>query len=113
MEAITIASACLKVLRNRFLKSDTIGLIPTSGYSGNVIYSKNALMWLVYKEMMDGDVRYCTGAADANTGCQNSLTLVWTVYARRRGPCTNFYAVTKTVIPANPTVTSVRCEGTR
>jgi len=31
LEAITIASACNKVLHKRFLKPDTIGLIPTGG----------------------------------------------------------------------------------
>jgi len=50
LEAITFASACNKVLRKRFLKSDTVGLIPTGGYSGNVNSSKKALMWLVYRE---------------------------------------------------------------
>ena len=49
MEAVTIASACNTVLRKQFLKPDTIGLIPTGGYSGNVNYSKKALMWLVYR----------------------------------------------------------------
>jgi G:T-mismatch repair DNA endonuclease (very short patch repair protein) len=54
LEAITIASACNKVLRKRFLKANTIGLIPTGGYSGNVKYSKKALMWLIYREETDG-----------------------------------------------------------
>jgi len=107
LEAITIASACNKVLRKQYLKPDTIGLIPTGGYSGNVNYSKKSLMWLVYREKTDGAARYCTGAMDARTGCQNSLTLVWTVSARRQGPFTNFSAVTTTVIRANPTVTSL------
>lgn len=40
------------MLRKRFLKLDTIGLIPT-GYTSNVNYSKKALMWLVYKEKTD------------------------------------------------------------
>jgi hypothetical protein len=31
LESITIASACNRVLRNRFLKTGTIGLIPTGG----------------------------------------------------------------------------------
>ena len=44
-ESVTIASACNKVLRKLFLKSDTIGLIPIGGYSGNVNYSKKAMMW--------------------------------------------------------------------
>jgi hypothetical protein len=44
IELITIASACNKVLRRRFLKPDTIGLIPAGGYTGNVNYSKKAIM---------------------------------------------------------------------
>ena len=54
LEAITIASACNKVLRKQFLKPDNIGLIPTGGYSGDINYSKKSLMWLVYKEKTDG-----------------------------------------------------------
>jgi len=41
------------VLRKLFLKPDTVGLTPTGGYSGNVNYSKRALIWLVYREMTD------------------------------------------------------------
>jgi len=44
VEAITIASACNKVLRKRFLKPHTIGLIPKAGYTWNINYSKKALM---------------------------------------------------------------------
>jgi len=50
VESITIASACSKVLRKRFLKPDTIGLIPTGGYSCNNRYSKKALKWLLHME---------------------------------------------------------------
>ena len=53
LEAITIASSCNKVLRKQFLKPDTIGLIPTGGYSGSVSYSKKSLMWLVYRGKTD------------------------------------------------------------
>ena len=53
-ESVTIASACNKVLRRLFLKPYTIGLIPTGGYSGNVNYSKKALMRLVYREQLEG-----------------------------------------------------------
>ena len=53
-ESVTIASPCNKVLRRLYLKPDTIGLIPTAGYSGNVNYSKKALMWFVYREQLDG-----------------------------------------------------------
>jgi hypothetical protein len=54
LESITLASACNKVLQKLFLQPNTIGLIPTGGYSGNVRYSKKAVMWLVYKEQTDG-----------------------------------------------------------
>ena len=53
-ESVTIASACNKLLRKRFLKPNTIGLIPTGGYSCNVKQSKKALMWLVHRERTDG-----------------------------------------------------------
>ena len=43
-ESITSASACNKVLRKLFLKPDSIRLFPAGGYSGNVNYSKKALM---------------------------------------------------------------------
>jgi hypothetical protein len=35
--SITIASACNKALRKKFLQPNTIRLIPTGGYSGNVV----------------------------------------------------------------------------
>jgi len=54
LEPITIASACNKVFCKRLLKPDTIGLIPSGGYSGNVNYSNKAMMWLVYRERTDG-----------------------------------------------------------
>jgi len=53
LEAITIASAYNKVLRKRFLKPDTIGLIQKGGSKTNVKYSKKDLMWLVYMEKTD------------------------------------------------------------
>ena len=54
LESITIASACNKVLRKRFLQPDTIGLIPTGGYTCNKNYSKKAMMWLLHMEETDG-----------------------------------------------------------
>ena len=99
------------MLHKQFLKPDTIGLIPTGGFSGNVNYSKKSLMWLVYREKTDGASRYCIGAIDPSRGCQNSPTLVWTVSTIRKGPCTNFSADTTTVIRAHPTVTSLQLKG--
>jgi hypothetical protein len=54
LEAVTIASACNRVLRKRFLKPETVGLIPTGGYSANRRYSKKALLWLLHVERVDG-----------------------------------------------------------
>jgi G:T-mismatch repair DNA endonuclease (very short patch repair protein) len=52
-EAVTIASACNKVLRKQFLKPQTVGLYPTGGYSCNNKYSKKALMRLLHMEQAD------------------------------------------------------------
>ena len=54
LDSFTIVSACNKVLRKRFLKPNTIGLIPAGGYSCNNNYSKKALMRLLHMEQMDG-----------------------------------------------------------
>jgi hypothetical protein len=40
IESITIASACNKVLGRRFLKPETIGLIPTVGYRSTLTKAK-------------------------------------------------------------------------
>ena len=53
LESCTIASACNKVFRKRFLKPETIGLIPSGGYSCNRKYNKKALMWLLHMEEED------------------------------------------------------------
>ena len=50
LESVIIASACNKVMRKMFLKPNTIGLIPSDGYTGNFNYSNQAIMWLVYRE---------------------------------------------------------------
>ena len=54
LESCTIASACNKMLRKRFLKPETIGLIPAGGYSCNRNYSKKALMWLLHMIEIEG-----------------------------------------------------------
>jgi hypothetical protein len=50
LEAVTIASACNEVLRKKFLKPQTIGLIPTVGHSASNRYSKKALIWQLHME---------------------------------------------------------------
>ena len=42
LESVTIAPACNKVMRKRFLKPNTIGLIPSDGNTGNVNDCNNA-----------------------------------------------------------------------
>jgi hypothetical protein len=54
VEAVIIASACNRVLRKKFLKPKTVGLIPPGGYSANQRYSKKSLMWLLHMEHTDG-----------------------------------------------------------
>jgi len=53
LEALTIASACNKVFRKKFLKSHRRITSP-DGYSANNRYSKKALMWLLHMEQTDG-----------------------------------------------------------
>jgi G:T-mismatch repair DNA endonuclease (very short patch repair protein) len=53
LEAVTIASASNKVFRKRFLKSDTIGLIPSGRYTNNTPQRKQALMSLAYRQQTD------------------------------------------------------------
>jgi hypothetical protein len=102
-ESIIIASACNKVFRKLFLQPDTIGLIPTGGYSGNVKYSKKALMWLMYKEQTNAG--YFTATMDGNTGCLNCQISVSTGSVLKQRKCTSFL-VFSTTIPANISVTS-------
>ena len=54
LESVTIPSACNKMMRKRFLKPNTIGLIPSGGYTGKGNYSNKAIMCLVYREQTDG-----------------------------------------------------------
>jgi hypothetical protein len=53
LEAVTIASACNKVLRKKFFKPEVIGLLPLGGYSANNRYNKKSLMWLFDMEQTD------------------------------------------------------------
>jgi len=53
LESLTIASACNNLLRRKFLKRDTIGLIRTGGKTCNNKYCK-VIMWLFHMEQSDG-----------------------------------------------------------
>jgi hypothetical protein len=50
LEAVTIASACNKVLRKKFLEPETTGFLPAGGYIANNRYSQKTLMWLLHME---------------------------------------------------------------
>ena len=107
LESCTIASACMKVLRKRFLKPETVGLIPRGGgYSGNRNYSAKALMWILHMEQTDG----CT-IMHARNGREFRLpecpATVSTVIARKPGQFTNFSVVSGTAASVN------RCATTR
>lgn len=51
-EAVTIVSACKRVFRRQFLKTNTIGIIPPKGYRMTENQSKIAIMWLIREENM-------------------------------------------------------------
>jgi hypothetical protein len=54
LEAVTKASASSKMLRKKFFKPQTIGLIPSGDYTAINRYNKKALMWLLLMEQTDG-----------------------------------------------------------
>jgi hypothetical protein len=53
LEAVTIACECNKMLCKKFLKPETIGLLPPGDYSANNRYNKKTLMWLLHMEQTD------------------------------------------------------------
>jgi len=52
LESITIESACIKLLRKRFMQPKIMGLIPTVGYTCNNNYSKKALICCIWKRLV-------------------------------------------------------------
>jgi len=100
VETIKIASACNKFLRKRFMKPDSIGLIPKGGYTCNNRYTKKAVMFLFHAEQKDV-CRSCTVATGVNTGSRNYLASVWTVTASKPIECTSSLAVFGTGIHVN------------
>jgi hypothetical protein len=49
LEYIMIAFACNRLLRKRYHRTNS-----HRGYTGNLDYTKKALIWLVYREQTDG-----------------------------------------------------------
>ena len=57
--AITIASACMHVFRKKFLKPETIGIVPHGGYRKNEMQSVIAIKWLKWiSEKEDLDIQH-------------------------------------------------------
>ncbi|KAG8239991.1 hypothetical protein J437_LFUL018633 [Ladona fulva] len=55
-ESVTIASACMRVFRKRFLKQDIIAITPPGGYRLADNQSRKALLWLLWEEKRRGTV---------------------------------------------------------
>jgi len=78
LESITIASACNKLLRKRFLQPDTIGLIPAGWYTCNNNYRKEALVWLLHMEETDGvKIMHCRNGREYRLPELRSFNVDW------------------------------------
>jgi hypothetical protein len=53
-KCITIASACNLVFRTKFLRPDTIGIIPAQGYRHEEKHSIKAMQWIKYLSTTEG-----------------------------------------------------------
>ncbi|XP_046391618.1 uncharacterized protein LOC124159751 [Ischnura elegans] len=49
-EALTIASACMRVFRKKYLRNDEIAIIPPGGYRCGDRQSREAILWLLAEE---------------------------------------------------------------
>ncbi|KAG8228909.1 hypothetical protein J437_LFUL011157 [Ladona fulva] len=63
-EAITIASACMRVFRKNFLLPNTIAILPPGGYRLADRHSRKALLWLVWEERERGIAIRHAGSRD-------------------------------------------------
>jgi hypothetical protein len=110
-ESATIASACNKVLRQLFLKPDTIGLNHTGGYTGNKNYSRKAMTWLVYGEQTDGcHMRH--GRNGREYRLPELSNFRWTVTVRKKRSYMNLSAVTDTATLASYSATRLQWQVT-
>ena len=106
LESVTIASACNNVMRKRFLKPNTIGLIPSGGYTGNVNYSNKAIVWLVYREQTDGyTIRHARNGREYRPPELPHLNM--DAFCAKTRLSTNSLVAYITVIPVYPFVTSL------
>ena len=98
LESVSIASACNKLIRKRFLKPKTIGLIPPGGYTGNVNYSNKAIMLLLYREQTDGcTIRHARNGRKFRFPEIPNMSVMVSVLKREL--CTSFSDACSTVIP--------------
>lgn len=57
--SITIASTCMHIFRKKFLKPDTIGIVPHGGYRANERQSVIAIKWLKWiSETQNADIQH-------------------------------------------------------
>jgi len=70
-EAITISSICNKVLQTMFLKSDTIGIIPITGYRMGDRQSTEGLQWWAYIGRTRKIIHTANGREDHFVGVLN------------------------------------------
>jgi len=54
LESMTIASACNKVFKKKFLQPDRIGIIPVGGYTDKRKPNKKCIAWLLNEERKQG-----------------------------------------------------------
>jgi hypothetical protein len=69
LESMTIASACNKVFRKKFLQPERIGLIPAGGYTNKRKQSKKPIAWLKRGRRARGS---CMEGMARRIGCLNS-----------------------------------------
>ncbi|XP_034941547.1 uncharacterized protein [Chelonus insularis] len=56
-ECCTLASTCSRIFRNKFLKADTIGILPPRGeYRWSSNQSSTAISWLIFQEEKCGHI---------------------------------------------------------
>jgi hypothetical protein len=91
-------------MRKRFLKPNTIGLIPSGVYTGNVNYSNKAIMWLVYREHTDGcTIRHARNGREYRT--PERLRLSVDGISAEKIIVNEFFGCLYQVIPVSPFVT--------
>ena len=72
---ITIASACMKIFRQKYLKPNTIGIVPHGGYRANERQSVTAIKWLKWiSETENVDIQHAHNGREVSF-CLNNISL--------------------------------------